>query len=85
MPDFPTIEDYYAVFRIENLWLQKPQKRLMQIHLRAPQHTATATELAAQMGYPNHGSVNVHYGNLAARVSERLIKNGVQWTLSTPE
>ena len=85
MPAFPTMEDYREVFRIEHLWLQKPQKRLMQIHLRSPSHALTATELATQMGYPNHGSVNVHYGSLAARVSERLIKNGVKWTVPVGE
>ena len=36
MPDFPTMQDYRDVFRIEHLWLQKSQKQFMQIHFCAP-------------------------------------------------
>lgn len=51
-----------------------PEKHLelLRAHFEAPQHTATASQLARAVGYPNYKSVNLQYGRLAHRVANRL-------------
>jgi hypothetical protein len=45
---------------------------LLRAHFEAPQHTATAQQLARAVGYKNYRSVDLQYGNLAHRVARRL-------------
>jgi hypothetical protein len=41
---------------------------LLRAHVRAPGRALTASLLAKAVGYPNHSSVNLQYGSLAARI-----------------
>ncbi len=41
-------------------------------HCAAPDHTVTATELAALVGYPDANTINLRYGLLARAIAERL-------------
>lgn len=45
---------------------------LLRAHCRAPNHTISAFQLAKELGYPNHGSVNMPYGILAHHVCDAL-------------
>lgn len=82
---FPTSEEYTKVFVTSTHWLQKPQRKLLEAHLRSPAHTVTASTLAEQMGYDTYSAVNMLYGNLASAVSKRLKKLGVPWEVPTGE
>ena len=46
--------------------------RLLRAHYVAPGHTATASELAAAVGYESYTAVNLHYGKFAVRLCEAL-------------
>jgi hypothetical protein len=83
--DFPTEEDYRRIFATERYWLTSPRRHLMEQHLRAPNQTATASELADMMKYPTYDAVNLTYGKLAADVTERLRKLGLNWTPPSSE
>jgi putative restriction endonuclease len=48
------------------------QRRMLEIHYHAPEHTMTATQMAKAMGYRNWGGANLHYGVLAKLVGEAL-------------
>ena len=85
MTSFPAVDDYRALFALASYWLQPSQKRMLESHLRAPNHTATATELAEKMGYPNYGTVNMLYGSLAATVTAKLNLNKVDWSVPDGE
>lgn len=41
-------------------------------HYYSPKHTATMTELANLVGYPNHNAVNLQYGLLAHTLCEAM-------------
>jgi hypothetical protein len=72
MTAFPTVEDYREALRLHKYWLTKSQKRIMQLHFRAPHHSMTATEMASALGYDDYMPVNGLYGSLAARLAERM-------------
>ncbi len=48
------------------------QLRFLRAHYNAPGHAATATVLAQEAGYKNHGGINLCYGKLAERIRARL-------------
>ncbi len=65
-----TPTDYVNAFR--NLNLQPYQRRMLEIHYCAPNHTLTATQMAKAMGFRNWGGANLHYGVLGKLVAEML-------------
>lgn len=50
----------------------KGRLKILLAHHAFPAHTATATQLAEAVGYPNHSAVNLNYGLLARRVCEEM-------------
>lgn len=45
---------------------------LLRAHCQAPNHTISTFQLAKELNYPNHGSVNMPYGAFAHHVCEAL-------------
>ncbi|WMW66411.1 hypothetical protein [Nitratidesulfovibrio liaohensis] len=67
----PPKEQYIAAFfRCERAI--KGRLKILLAHHAFPGHTATATQLAEAVGYPNHSAVNLNYGLLARRVCEEM-------------
>lgn len=48
------------------------ESRLLKAHYKAPGRAITARVLAKQLGYRNHGGVNLCYGKLAARIAASM-------------
>jgi len=48
------------------------QRRFLRAHHDAPGHAATATVLAREAGYKNHGGINLCYGKLAESIRAKL-------------
>lgn len=69
--NIPSKEQYVAAFtRCERSI--KGRLRILLAHCTFPDHTATATQLAAAVGYPNHSAINLNYGLLARTVCEEM-------------
>lgn len=70
---FGTVDDYFRAFEFV-LHEGIPDKHLdlLRAHFDAPNHTATANELAKAVGDTSYRAVNLQYGTLAGRVAERL-------------
>jgi hypothetical protein len=71
--EFGTVDDYMRAFeavRAEGI----PDKHiaLLQAHYEAPDHTATAQQLAESVGYAHFRAVNLQYGTLAHRIGDCL-------------
>ena len=47
-------------------------KEMLIAHYGAPNHTITATQLAAAVGYATYNAVNLQYGTLGAKLAERM-------------
>lgn len=67
----PSVEAYERAFAALQP-LSHHHQRMLDAHLAAPDHTLTASELAAAAGWPNFSSVNAHYGDLGRRLAEQL-------------
>jgi hypothetical protein len=52
--------------------LSKNDRELLQAHYCSSRHTATATELAVEMGFANYSAVNLHYGKFGQRLAATL-------------
>lgn len=70
LPYIATTEEYVSAFR--SLKLEEHELAMLMAHVRAPDHTLTATELAKAAGYDNFGSANIHYGKLGRKLAELL-------------
>lgn len=70
---YGTVDEYRQALSVV-LADPKPASRLkiLRLHYEAPDHTASAAELAEQMGYRTFGGVNFQYGTLAHRVGAQL-------------
>ena len=71
-PALPPVERYKDAFRQLRSTVPENHLRLLRAHYLAPDHTITARELAAAVGYSGHGSVNLQYGTFGARMRELL-------------
>lgn len=45
---------------------------MIEVHFQAPDHTITASQLAAAVGYKNYNAVNLQYGTFADRLCSIL-------------
>jgi hypothetical protein len=72
MAGVPSADQYERAFRSLRIAgaLPKTHRKLLQAHYCAPACTATATELAAKMGFASYSAVNLHYGTFGA-ISQR--------------
>ncbi len=52
--------------------LAKHHREILAHHYNAPEHTATATQLADAMGYENYRAINLHYGKFSVLLCEKL-------------
>ena len=71
-----TSNDYMNVLR--RLDLHPYQRRMLEIHYHALEHTVTAPQMAKAMGYRNWGGANLHYGVLFPGVGPRQVSD-VEW------
>ncbi|HWJ37986.1 MAG TPA: hypothetical protein VNR86_04410 [Sphingomicrobium sp.] len=76
LPPVPTKERFRDALRILAYSMPKKHRRLLEKHYRSAGHTATATELAKLVDYPDWNSVNLQYGTFAAKLADRM-----HWTL----
>ena len=69
---FPTDAEYRKVFALSRLGLTKTRRWMMTLHLRAPNHEMTATEMAKAFSYDSYAAINAQYGYLASKVARRM-------------
>ena len=67
-----TASAYLDAFRSVESQLNDKQRSILANHYAAPEHTATARQLALSVGYASHAPVNSQYGVLARRLCELL-------------
>jgi hypothetical protein len=48
---------------------------MLRTHFQSPDHTITASQLAAAVGYQNYNAVNLQYGTFADRLCNSLHKD----------
>lgn len=71
--EFGTSSDYVKAFvALQGEGIAEEHVALLQAHFKAPNHTATWTQIAEVVGYANRNAVNLQYGTLARRVAHRL-------------
>lgn len=63
---------YRAALELLESTLPEKHRLLLVRHYEAPKRIITARQLAAKVGYPSYGTVNLQYGTLARRVCEIL-------------
>ena len=68
----PTAAEYEKAFRVIEQELPKNAISMLCIHYDAPNHTLTASEMAAAMNYANYGAANLQYGKLGALLGNAL-------------
>ncbi|HYF64034.1 MAG TPA: hypothetical protein VD886_14525 [Herpetosiphonaceae bacterium] len=71
-PAVPSAERYKDAFRQLRATLPANHLALLRAHYLAPNHTITARELAAAVGYAGHGSVNLQYGMFGRAMRELM-------------
>jgi hypothetical protein len=70
---FGNADAYFGAFQaIMKRGIPEKHILLLRAHLNAPNHTATWSQLAEDVGYASGSGVNLQYGRLAARVAKRL-------------
>ena len=62
-----TVDDYVRAFKALCEQLTESDIRLLRVHYAAPEHVATATELARGVGFANYNAVNLRYGLLGKK------------------
>ena len=69
-----TVEQYKAaLLRVrDRIGFDPKDIAMLKAHCRAPNHTISTFQLAKELGYANHGSVNMAYGRLAHDVADAL-------------
>lgn len=66
LADVPTVDEYKRAFLACRAALAgKKYMEMLQAHYRAPDHTVTAAELAAAVGYADFSTANLQYGRYA--------------------
>ncbi|GAB4205220.1 MAG: hypothetical protein OHK0022_31100 [Roseiflexaceae bacterium] len=68
----PTVEEYIEAFQLIDAHITDLQRALLRAHYQAPDHTATATELAHAVGASSFRTTNAQYGRLAAKLIDVL-------------
>ncbi|HWG45671.1 MAG TPA: hypothetical protein VN688_23115 [Gemmataceae bacterium] len=72
LPSLPSSQQYReALSRLAEA-LPSNHLALLRAHYRAPDHTATATDLAKAVGYQDYRGVNAQYGRLGTILREAL-------------
>jgi hypothetical protein len=69
---FATPKAYRGAFSLLEAGMPLRHRLLLEVHYRAPRHTATARSLAAGVGYAHYGAANLQYGVLCRRICEIL-------------
>lgn len=72
--EIPTSDRYVRALELMNAArrISDAQWRMLRAHYRAPEHTMTATELAAAAGFNVYSGVNLHYGTFGANLARKL-------------
>jgi putative restriction endonuclease len=60
---------------LKNVRISKLQRKMINVHYQAPDHTLTALQMANALGYPHYSVSNGNYGKLG-----RLVGNNLDWT-----
>jgi dihydroxyacid dehydratase/phosphogluconate dehydratase len=68
----PTAKSYQTAFLALAARMTATRRKLLHAHYHSPHHQATATQIAAAMGWTNYVSANAHYGKLAQSVADQL-------------
>lgn len=66
----PKPEEYLSVLRSAKV--NEIQRRMLQVHYRAPNRTITAAQMARTLGFGHYNAANLHYGKLGRQVREML-------------
>ncbi len=66
---FSTSDYQRALARVQ---IAPHHKRMLAVHLHAPQRTLTATQMAHALGYSSYRAANIHYGTLGRLVCKVL-------------
>ncbi|HEU4328207.1 MAG TPA: hypothetical protein VFS21_34035 [Roseiflexaceae bacterium] len=72
MIHIPTVQAYVEAFQGIDAHITGLQRALLRAHYHAPDHTATATELAHAVGAGSFRTTNAQYGRLAAKLIDVL-------------
>lgn len=69
-----TVEQFKAALLVvrDRIGITPKELALLRTHCRAPKHTISTVKLAKELDYPNHSTVNMHYGALAHHVADAL-------------
>jgi hypothetical protein len=69
-----TVEQFKAALLTvrDRIGITPKELALLQAHCRASKHTISTVKLAKELDYPNHRTVNMHYGALAHHVADAL-------------
>jgi hypothetical protein len=68
----PNAQDYRRALAELESELPESHISLLKAHYSSPDHTATATELAAAVNFQSYSGVNLQYGLLGERLREKL-------------
>jgi hypothetical protein len=69
----PTRQFVRALRRLQQAGRPDSDWAMLKAHYRAPKRTATASELAAAVGFPNYNTVNMRYGLLGQAIYEEAL------------
>jgi hypothetical protein len=72
MAEIPSMERYRDKLKVYAHSMPHVYRQLLLKHYRAPDHTATATELAKFVDFKDYSAVNLHYGTFAAELARRM-------------
>lgn len=72
LPAVPSTDRYRDALRVLAYSMPKKHRRLLEKHYRAPDHTATASELAEWVDYADWNAVNLQYGLFSVKLAERM-------------
>lgn len=72
LPHVPPASKYQEALKLTQEQINTKQMQMLQAMYSVPNRTMTATELAREVGYPNHGVVNLQYGRLGHLLSDAM-------------
>lgn len=72
LPPVPTVDRYRDALNSLAYFMAPKHRQLLLKHYRAPEHTVTATELAALVNYPDSNTVNLQYGTFSKGLADRM-------------
>jgi|ERR1035441_5933263 hypothetical protein len=61
-----------ALLAVEQTGIPKKHREMLTAHCRADNHEISTGQLAKEVGYPDHNTVNIQYGKLAHHVADEL-------------